>query len=61
MPERTAPVHPPSLDDLAAWAEAAYAELPEFFRRHTTDIVFKVYEFRTRRPSARWNWRAHST
>ena len=45
MPERTAPVHPPSLDDLAAWAEAAYAELPESFRRLTADIVFRVDEF----------------
>ncbi len=45
MPERTAPVYPPSLDDLAAWAEAAYAELPPSFRRLTVDIVFRVDEF----------------
>ena len=45
MPERTAPVYPPSLDDLTAWADAVYAELPEPFRRHTADIVFKVCDF----------------
>ncbi len=45
MPENTAPVHPPSLDELAAWAEAAYAELPESFRRLTADIVFRVDDF----------------
>ena len=45
MPERSPPVHPPSLDELAAWAEAAYAELPESFRRLTADIVFRVDEF----------------
>ncbi len=45
MTVTTAPVHPPSLDDLAAWAEAAWAELPEAFRRLTSDLVFRVDEF----------------
>ncbi len=45
MTAREGPVHPPSLDQLAAWAESAYAELPERFRRLTADVVFRVDEF----------------
>ena len=35
----------PSLDDLAALAEAAFAALPEDFRRLTGDVVFRVDDF----------------
>ena len=35
----------PSLDDLAALAEAAFAALPEGFRRMTGDVVFRVDDF----------------
>lgn len=37
----------PSLDDFAALAEAAFAALPEDFRRMTGDIVFRVDDFAT--------------
>ncbi len=37
----------PSLDDLAALAEAAFATLPEDFRRLTGDVVFRVDDFPT--------------
>ncbi|MCR5878372.1 metallopeptidase family protein [Phenylobacterium sp. J367] len=35
----------PSLDDLAALAEQAFAALPEGFRRMTGDVVFQVHDF----------------
>jgi predicted Zn-dependent protease with MMP-like domain len=35
----------PSLDDLAAVAEAAFARLPEAVRRLTGDVLFRVEEF----------------
>ncbi len=35
----------PSLDDLAAMAEAAFARLPEPFRRAAGDVAFRVQEF----------------
>jgi predicted Zn-dependent protease with MMP-like domain len=35
----------PSLDDLAAIAEAAYRRLPETFRRMAGDVVFHVRDF----------------
>jgi predicted Zn-dependent protease with MMP-like domain len=35
----------PSLDDLAALAEAAFAALPEAFRRMTGDVQFRVLDF----------------
>jgi predicted Zn-dependent protease with MMP-like domain len=35
----------PSLDAFAAIAEAAFAELPERFRRFTGDVVFRVQDF----------------
>jgi len=35
----------PSLDDLAALAEAAFARLPEAVRRITGDVLFRVEEF----------------
>jgi len=35
----------PSLDDLAALAEAAFAALPEGFRRMTGDVIFRVDDF----------------
>lgn len=39
--------HAPSLDDLAVLAEAAFAALPEGFRRLTGDVVFRVDDFPT--------------
>ncbi|MEO8114676.1 MAG: metallopeptidase family protein [Phenylobacterium sp.] len=35
----------PSLDDLAALAEAAFAKLPEGFRRMTGEVIFRVDDF----------------
>jgi predicted Zn-dependent protease with MMP-like domain len=35
----------PSLDQIAALAEAAFAELPERFRRQAGDLVFRVDDF----------------
>jgi predicted Zn-dependent protease with MMP-like domain len=35
----------PSLDDLAALAEAAFAALPQAFRRMTGDVQFRVLDF----------------
>lgn len=35
----------PSLDDLAAMAEAAFLTLPEGFRKLTGDVVFRVDDF----------------
>src|SRR3954452_13893627 len=35
----------PSLDDLAALAETAFAGLPEGFRKLTGDVVFRVDDF----------------
>jgi predicted Zn-dependent protease with MMP-like domain len=35
----------PSLDDFAALAEKAYAELPEGFRRMVGDVIFRVEDF----------------
>ena len=35
----------PSLDDLAALAQAAFLTLPEGFRRLTGDVVFRVDDF----------------
>jgi predicted Zn-dependent protease with MMP-like domain len=37
----------PSLDDMAALAEAAFAALPEGFRRLTGEVIFRVDEFAT--------------
>jgi predicted Zn-dependent protease with MMP-like domain len=37
----------PSLDDLAELAGAAFAALPEGFRRMTGDVVFRVEDFAT--------------
>lgn len=37
----------PSLDDLAALAEAAFQTLPEAFRRLAGDVVFRVDDFPT--------------
>jgi len=36
---------PPSLDDLAGLAEAAFATLPEGFRKLAGDVVFRVDDF----------------
>jgi predicted Zn-dependent protease with MMP-like domain len=36
---------PPSLDDLAALAEAAFAELPAAFRKLAGEVVFRVDDF----------------
>lgn len=38
----------PSLDDLAALAEAAFAALPADFRQMTGDVIFRVDEFAAR-------------
>ncbi|MBS0362965.1 MAG: metallopeptidase family protein [Proteobacteria bacterium] len=35
----------PSLDDLAALAEAAFAALPEPFRKAAGDVIFRVDDF----------------
>jgi predicted Zn-dependent protease with MMP-like domain len=35
----------PSLDDMAGMAEAAFAALPDGFRRLAGDVVFRVEEF----------------
>lgn len=35
----------PSLDDLAALAEQAFADLPEEFRRMTGEVIFRVDDF----------------
>lgn len=35
----------PSLDDLAAVAEAAFAALPEAFRKAAGDVIFRVDDF----------------
>jgi predicted Zn-dependent protease with MMP-like domain len=35
----------PSLDEIAALAEAAFAELPERFRKQAGDLVFRVDDF----------------
>ena len=35
----------PSLDEIAALAEAAFAELPAVFRRQAGEIVFRVDDF----------------
>jgi predicted Zn-dependent protease with MMP-like domain len=40
-PDRRAP----SLDEIAALAEAAFAQLPEAFRKQAGDIVFRVDDF----------------
>ena len=37
--------HAPSLDDFAALAEAAFAELPQRFRDLAGDLVFRVDDF----------------
>jgi predicted Zn-dependent protease with MMP-like domain len=37
----------PSLDDLAALAQAAFAALPEGFRKLAGDVVFRVDDFPT--------------
>jgi predicted Zn-dependent protease with MMP-like domain len=42
-PWRDAPA--PSLDDIAALAEAAFAELPAQFRKLAGDVVFRVDDF----------------
>ena len=38
----------PSLDDLAALAEQAFAALPDAFRQMTGDVIFRVDEFAAR-------------
>jgi predicted Zn-dependent protease with MMP-like domain len=35
----------PTLDEFAALAEAAFAALPESFRRHTGEVIFRVQDF----------------
>ena len=35
----------PSLDEFAALAEAAFARLPEAFRRMTGEVIFRVQDF----------------
>lgn len=35
----------PSLDDLAALAEAAFAELPDQFRKLTGEVIFRVDDY----------------
>lgn len=35
----------PSLDDFAALAEAAFASLPEAFRRMTGEVLFRIEDF----------------
>ncbi len=35
----------PSLDDLAALAEAAFTAMPDHFRRLTGEVVFRVQDF----------------
>src|SRR5689334_1319222 len=48
MSDRGAPwrdASAPSLDEIAALAEAAFAELPEKFRRLAGDVVFRVDDF----------------
>jgi predicted Zn-dependent protease with MMP-like domain len=37
--------YPPSLDDIAAIAEAALAEIPPEFRRHVKGVALRVDEF----------------
>ena len=37
--------HAPSLDDFALMAEAAFAALPEGFRRMAGDVLFRVSDF----------------
>jgi predicted Zn-dependent protease with MMP-like domain len=37
----------PSLDDFASLAEAAYAALPEAFRRLAGEVIFRVEDFAT--------------
>ena len=37
----------PSLDDLATIAEAAFASLPEAFRKMTGEVLFRVDDFAT--------------
>jgi predicted Zn-dependent protease with MMP-like domain len=37
--------HPPTLDDIEAIARAELDALPDEFRRHLGDIVFRVVEF----------------
>ena len=44
-PWRDAPA--PTLDDLAALAAAAFAELPDKFRKMAGDVVFRVDDFPT--------------
>jgi predicted Zn-dependent protease with MMP-like domain len=43
--ERAAFGLPPSLDDIAALAQAAFAELPEGFRRLAGEVLFRVEDF----------------
>jgi len=38
-------VRPPSLDDLAAIAEAALAEIPAELRRHVAGVALRIEEF----------------
>ena len=45
MNERLGGLLAPSLDDFAALAEAAFARLPEAFRRMTGHVVFRIDEF----------------
>jgi predicted Zn-dependent protease with MMP-like domain len=39
------PATAPSLDDMAALAEAAFARLPDAFRRMTGEVVFQIQDF----------------
>jgi predicted Zn-dependent protease with MMP-like domain len=47
MSDRVAVGRAPSLDDMAALAEAAFQALPEPFRRMTGHVLFRVEEFAT--------------
>jgi predicted Zn-dependent protease with MMP-like domain len=47
MSDPSPPGRAPSLDDLAALAEQAFAALPDGFRRLTGDVVFRVDDFPT--------------
>jgi predicted Zn-dependent protease with MMP-like domain len=43
--EGRAPGLAPSLEDIARLAEAAFAELPEAFRRLAGEVLFRVDDF----------------
>lgn len=45
MSEPQAGAYPPSLDEIAGLAEAAFADLPEAFRRAAGEVLFRVEDF----------------